>query len=75
MKEKGILNISAGVDIAKTGLVLARVDFTAKNADNVLDYWLTHPDIGTADEMAKMLFKMLYRQDPPEDYRYSILLS
>lgn len=49
--------------------------FVIGSALEVLDYWLAHPDIGTADEMAKMLFEMLYRQEPPEDYRYSILLS
>ncbi len=37
LKEKGILNISAGVDFSKTGLVLARVDFTAKNSKKVFD--------------------------------------
>jgi len=35
LKEKGILNISAGVDFSKTGLVLARVDFTAKNSQKL----------------------------------------
>ena len=37
LKEKGILNISAGIDFSKANLVLARADFTAKNAHNVFN--------------------------------------
>lgn len=37
--------------------------FVIGSALEILDYWLTHPEIGTADEMADMLCKMLYRQE------------
>ena len=39
--------------------------FVVGSALEILDYWLTHPEIGTAEEMATMLFKLLYRQAPP----------
>jgi len=33
----------------------------------VADYWLEHPEHGTPDEMADAFFKMIFRQEPPQD--------
>lgn len=32
----------------------------------MLDYWLDHPERGSAKEMAGYLFQMVFRQSPPE---------
>lgn len=40
--------------------------FVVGAASEVLDYWLSHPEAGSADEMAAKLFTMLYRQEPPK---------
>ena len=37
LKKNGLLSSSIGVDVNKTGMHLARVDFTAQNADEVLN--------------------------------------
>ena len=33
----------------------------------ILDYWLDHPERGSAEEMAGHLFHLVYRQPPPPD--------
>ncbi|MBN2042801.1 MAG: Lrp/AsnC family transcriptional regulator [Candidatus Aenigmarchaeota archaeon] len=35
--EKGIMKFQVGVDLSRSGLYLARVDFTAKNANDVIE--------------------------------------
>ena len=31
----------------------------------ILDYWLTHPEIGDAEQMAAYFFTLVFRQSPP----------
>lgn len=31
----------------------------------ILEYWLTHPEIGDAETMARYFYQLVFRQDPP----------
>jgi AcrR family transcriptional regulator len=33
---------------------------------DLLQYWLVHPEQGTPDEMARHMFRLIYRQDPAQ---------
>lgn len=42
-----------------------RARYVVGAALEILDYWMSHPEIGTPIEIANMIFKLLYNIDPP----------
>jgi len=43
-----------------------RARYVVGAALEILDYWLANPDAGTAPEIATIIFKLIYKLDPPE---------
>lgn len=41
---------------------------------DLLQYWLVHPEAGTPEEMARHVFRLIYRQDPAQ-YEQTALTS